>query len=326
MWVWSSGAGLWVLGLAVGTGPAEPPAVQWHWSRLPGAETCLDGGSLGRRIKKRLGRDPFGHPAALVIEGVVDRRPDGWRVRLFARAADGTSLGSRVLEAEGEDCGVLTDAVVLAAVLTIDPEALTRPPKSPEPPPTEPPAPPPPPAPAPPPFAPSRLAAAAPRTGTAAAHTSVSVGTLPRPTPGMALAVVVPVGARFAAGAGFGLWVAQRSGPVDAGLAAGWGEGCWVPFDGRFSLHLCGRLYAGALRVAIDAAPERDPIDPGQFFWAAAAPALRGGWTPVDRLRIEIDVTTPISLTRQPFQVDGSEVYRESPVALSLGLSIGLAI
>ena len=281
----------------------------------------------------------------------MDRRPDGWRVRLLAREPGGGLRGSRVLETDGDDCSVVRDAVVLAAVLIIDPEALMRPsaatdrrsaladPQSASPN-SQPSAADPQPAPADPQPAPIpadvvRVVTATPaKSGTARLWTSVNAGTLPRPTVGFGLEVQRVPAEPWEIGAGFGLWMAQQSEGVDAGLAAGWLQGCWRPVGGSevsatrssWTVSACLRGYAGALRVSVQAAPELDPVEPGQYFWAAVAPVVGTTWSPIDALQLGLEVATPVSLTRQSFRIDGAEVYRENPIAVAVGFSLGWAI
>lgn len=313
--------GLYLVGLVVSAAPPAPASVQWNWSRLPGAETCPDGGDLARQIAERLGRDPFDPTGALILEAVVDRRPTGWRVRLFVRGRGGAIRGSRVLRADGDDCSVMVEAVVLAAVLSIDPEALTRAAPPPEPARAAPaPAPPEPPA------APVPATIEADTVVATQVRTSVNVGTLPAATFGIGLAVELPLTSAFFGGAGFTLWGAQRSGPLDVGLAAGWLEGGWAPFRGPLRLAVGVRAYAGALWVAPTATPTFAPVDPGQFAWFAVAPAIRGSWSPIELLHLSLEVEMPVSVTRQPFQVDGVTVFRESPAAFQASFGIGLAI
>ena len=56
----------------------------------------------------------------------MGREQGHWLVRIHARAGDGTILGSRVLQSDGEDCSAVFSATVLALALTVDPEAVQR--------------------------------------------------------------------------------------------------------------------------------------------------------------------------------------------------------
>ncbi|MEL7371864.1 MAG: hypothetical protein AAFN74_23270 [Myxococcota bacterium] len=350
--------------------PASTTSVQWNWIRLPGAEHCPDGHTLSSRIAARLGRDPFHDPAHIVIEGLVDRYPPGWRVRLFVRDPRGSLRGERTLVAPRGDCAGIVDAAILVAVLAIEAEASahleldadaasqtelaidagsssrseleadaasqaeSRPASE------------------------ARLhispgarrvsplkPALRPRTesrlptvkvpvssdkkwpGAARLQAGLLIGTLPDPSVGFGVAVEVPVRGEVSLGAGAGFWLAQQAAFGDAGLAALWLEGCWRPFLRPLSLSVCGLGYVGALRVSVDAfSDEVEPLDPGQFLWAAIAPGARAVWFPLGPVRLGLEVTLPISLTRQAFRVDGAEVFRESPVALHAVFSIGLTI
>lgn len=111
---------------------AEPtPAVDERafalsWVRLDGAESCPARPQLAAEVGARLGRSPFSPDAEQAIEVAVSREDGRWLVRIHARASDGTVLGSRVLESDGDDCSAVFSATVLALALTVDPDAEQR--------------------------------------------------------------------------------------------------------------------------------------------------------------------------------------------------------
>jgi hypothetical protein len=110
--------------LAARTACAEgAETFRFSWARGDGAGTCPDGSALAARVTERLGRNPFSESALQSIEGNVSRRADGFHAELFVRDGSGVALGNRQLSSTGVDCAELADAVVLAVVLTIDPNA-----------------------------------------------------------------------------------------------------------------------------------------------------------------------------------------------------------
>jgi len=94
--------------------------------RLDGAESCPARPQLAAEVGARLGRSPFSPDAEQAIEVAVSREDGRWLVRIHARASDGTVLGSRVLESDGDDCSAVFSATVLALALTVDPDAEQR--------------------------------------------------------------------------------------------------------------------------------------------------------------------------------------------------------
>lgn len=98
-------------------------AVHLSWVRLPGAESCPSARALSERVVARLGRDPFAANATRFLEGTSQRQGDTFSAVLSVRDADGTLLGTRDLSSTAPTCQPLADAVALALVLTIDPNA-----------------------------------------------------------------------------------------------------------------------------------------------------------------------------------------------------------
>jgi hypothetical protein len=93
------------------------------WVRDAGAGSCLDQRSLKIAVQNRLGREPFSDDAERTIEGNVSRSARSFKVTLRVRDASGAEHGERHLELETDDCSKLSEAVVLAVALTIDPNA-----------------------------------------------------------------------------------------------------------------------------------------------------------------------------------------------------------
>ncbi len=182
------------------------------WVRDEGAEGCPAGRDFADEVARRLGRQPFDERAPRSIEIEVDRGAGDFQSRVFVRERDGSITGRRVLTSP--DCAALFSATALAVVLVIDPDALLRgdaaarqPPPRAELPATRVPI-------AVPerksmtPRAPVRSvpdpsAAASPPSGARAGGPSASLdaaltlGLLPRPTPGVGLRVVAGAGPRW---------------------------------------------------------------------------------------------------------------------------------
>jgi hypothetical protein len=272
-----------------------PTSAALHWVRAPGAERCVDGQTLARRVEDRAGRAVFTSASAAdrTIEGLVAPARQGWSVTVRVYAG-GALLGGRVLTFDAPDCAALTDAVTLVVALAIDPEgcvngrcaspaptspaltppapALPRPmpPTSPEPPPVvgRPPM--------------SLLAEAPPSsratpsraTGVWAAHGTVGVaaaGLLASPVPALGVelgwsAPVAPVTLALSLAG----WVPVRSNldlrpgaSVLQGGAAVTVSACLAPVS-RVSAFVCGGVLAAALYASgegLDATEET--IRPG---------------------------------------------------------------
>lgn len=101
---------------------AEPARLQWV--RLEGAGSCIDAAELEARVQRRLGTDPFDARATRSIEGVARRTGAVWRAQIAVRARpDDANPPLRELESAANDCESLSNAVVLAVALAVDPAA-----------------------------------------------------------------------------------------------------------------------------------------------------------------------------------------------------------
>jgi hypothetical protein len=106
------------------TAASEPRSTfRLGWARGEGADACVDERELERRVRARLGRDPFNQEAEQSIEGDISSSAGRWRVELQVRDDTGARIGRRQLDVAETDCKRLTDAIVLAVALTIDPRA-----------------------------------------------------------------------------------------------------------------------------------------------------------------------------------------------------------
>lgn len=99
-----------------------------QWVRLPGTEDCLSGDLLARKVEAKLQREVFPAPskASILIEGHVERVPEGYRAELRMSASDGKPLGSRELTSPQSSCAELSETVAVVLAVMIDPDATTR--------------------------------------------------------------------------------------------------------------------------------------------------------------------------------------------------------
>jgi hypothetical protein len=101
---------------------AEP--VRLDWVRLEGAASCIDAAELEARVTRRLGTDPFDSRASRSIEGIARRTGQVWRAQIAVRAhRNDANPPLRELESAAADCASLSNAVVLAVALAVDPAA-----------------------------------------------------------------------------------------------------------------------------------------------------------------------------------------------------------
>ena len=100
--------------------------VALHWTRAPGAESCIGPTELAQRIEARLGRavfEPAG-TAEFALEGHIQpSAAGGFEVLLALNDAKGTQLGVRELSSPVTECRALDDAVTLVVTVTLYPES-----------------------------------------------------------------------------------------------------------------------------------------------------------------------------------------------------------
>jgi hypothetical protein len=104
---------------------ADAPRHALHWTREPGAESCIDADALTTAVEARLGRPVFvrTEPPAVIVEGHVS---PSWHVAIAVRGTDGSAIGERVLDEPSVNCHALDEALVLVISLIIDPNATAR--------------------------------------------------------------------------------------------------------------------------------------------------------------------------------------------------------
>jgi hypothetical protein len=307
---------------------AEPARLEWV--RLEGAGSCIDAAQLEARVQRRLGSDPFDPRASRSIEGVVRRTAQVWRAQIAVRARPGElNPPLRQLESTAADCTSLSNAVVLAVALAVDPaaafsdaEAKTPPapvaePKAPpsEAPPSE--APPQPPL-------PTSEAALAGRTDLALVG---QLGLLPQASFGVGLGVATILTPQFELGLRARAFpeVEVDGDPAYAvGLAALTLDLCWLARPAQ-AVHVraCAGPSVGLLHAAVLAG---DRTQPGQRTSLAAELGLDAAFALTHALTFELGARAAIPLTRYRFTLEGSDeaLFVQSVVAGMAHLGLGL--
>jgi len=313
---------------------------RFSWARGDGAGSCPDGRTLASRVEASLGRNPFSDSAEQSIEGSVVRQENRYRAELRVRDAAGVARGTRELSSDGADCGELAEAVVLAVVLTIDPNAALG--GSPAPAAVAPPhAAPPPTAPAV--EAPALAACPAarcppappcPRTacpsspvlasGTVVGRALFAAGILPGIVPGAA--VFGEMGTERVRGSLGVVYLPEstKDARYGFGLTAGTLGAAFVwPVADGFELSALGELEVGALHVVVY---ELEPVRPGDQLWLAAAAGPRLGFSGLSPLRVELGASLVVPFVRPAFEVRGiaEPVFQSAPVGGFFYLGAGL--
>jgi hypothetical protein len=271
--------------------------------RLEGAGSCIDSAELESRVKRRLGNDPFDPRAARSIEGVARRAAGVWHAQIAVRAHPGDmNPPLRELESHAEDCDALSNAVVLAVALAVDPAAaLTDPPPKetpPPPPPIETPkAPPPGPI----------VAAPAGLAGRAGALAVAQVGLLPRASLGAGVTGAATLGPRFDLGLRASAFPeVQVSGDPSyaIGLAAFDLELCLVPLRAvGAEVRACAGPLVGMLHAAV---LNGDRAQPGERATVAADLGLDAAIFLTRALALELGARALLPVTRYQFKLEGS--------------------
>ncbi|HKY36842.1 MAG TPA: hypothetical protein VJN18_12930 [Polyangiaceae bacterium] len=336
--------GLSLIGSASPGEAADAQHFSWSWVRLPGAETCAAAEEIAGAVRARLGRDPFATQAERHIEGWVERSEDRWLAHLNVTGLDGALIGARQLESAEATCATLVDAVTLAVVLTIDPQASLD---------AQPPGPPKTAAGAGPDPAPAALAATPPApTPVLPAQTATAREPSPQP-PGVrepalsmtaavrALAVsgVLPR-ARAGAEAGAELELSRHVGIAaavgflpsvrtdDKRFAFGLIEASLGPCvtlvgETRTRLGLCAEAQLGAIQ-ALTYDVDVDPLPPSNHFWFAVRAGTRLNQRLVGPLGFELGVQALVPVIRHEFTLRGTDERVHQAKHLGLWASAGL--
>jgi hypothetical protein len=308
------------------------------WSRAEGTEACLSESELAARVRGRLGREPFDDRAERTIEGQVGLGPDGFIAKLVIRAPDSSVLGRRTIETRGPDCAPLGQAVTLAVVLAIDPnaplddagsdsvapaptpvtrEAEPRPVPAHIPPvlPVES-APRPPVAPVP--------ARPAPEKDRASISAGVvgALGLLPRVAPGFELEGTYPTPSGLLLGMRFLPGVKSSDGHL--GVAVTSGKLGYCHGISGVPVAACGAIEAGVTTVV---ARDLEPVSPGDYPFLAVSVGARLLLPARGLVRFELGAAAILPLYRQRFQVGAEDArdFQASAVAgvLFLGARLG---
>jgi hypothetical protein len=337
--------GLSLIGSASAGEAAEAQHFSWSWVRLPGAETCAAAEEIAGAVRARLGRDPFAVPAERRIEGWVERGDGRWLAHLNVTGLDGRSIGARQLESAEAACATLVDAVTLAVVLTIDPEASFAPqppgpPKTaegagPEPAPDTWAAPPPAPTPMVPPAQTATAREAPPPPPgvrepglamTAALRALAVEGVLPRARAGAEAGAEIELSPQFGIAAAVGFLPSVRTdnkrfafGLMEASL----GPCLTLVRETRTRLGLCAEAQLGAIQ-ALTYDFNVDPLPPTNHFWFAVRAGTRLNRRLVGPLGFELGVQALVPVIRHEFTLRGSGERVYQAKYLGLWASAGL--
>jgi len=291
---------------------AEP--VRLQWVRLDGADACIDSATLEARVQRRLGSDPFDPRASRSIEGLARRSGHVWRAQIVVRAhPNDPNPPLRALESTAADCDSLSDAVVLAVALAIDPAAAFNEAKvKAAPPPAETPKEPSPPS------APTPTPTLENLAGRADLSLAAQAGLLPRPALGVALGAGVRLTRRFE----FGLQ-AQTFPEVEVdgdpsyavGLSALTLELCGVAQPAKIvDLRACAGPSLGLLHASV---LEGERTQPGERTSFAANLGVDAAFALTPVLAIRLGARAVVSATRYRFTVEGTRepLFVQSAIA-----------
>jgi hypothetical protein len=310
------------------------------WVRTEGADACIASKPLAERVERILGRTVFvsASDAELAIEGRVERRaspispgasgapgpPGGWRAVLRVADANGTVVGTREIEVDGEDCHALDDSVAFVVAVMIDPDADRRPkPTAPT-------------TPVAPPVAPSvapqrwQLHVSGGAEAALGLLPSIAMGPLAR------LRIGAPVWAAEISGTYLvpqtqGVEVQGAHAEVEWSLAFAGAALCprfFATADGALSLVACAGVDAGSFRSRgsgfLLTSDSTDAI-------VLARAGLRGEWRFARRFFAALEPRAAVPLARERYEytdASGASVplFRMAAVAGALNLTLGVAL
>jgi hypothetical protein len=299
--------------LALATIAASDASAQRHASFAleRGAETCPDEAAIADRVRERLGYDPFVDWPDIGIEVEVGAAEGGFRATIAVRDTGGR-IGERVIEAPS--CEEISDDIVLAVSIAIDPELTMGGPAPPDPAP-EPPAPEPPPPPEPP------APAEEPVAGTVLLGVTGGLGT----TPGFAIGGRIEGGVRwssFSLAAGATVRIpssrALDDGEVEGSLVTGDVAACgWLA-----SLYGCGLVSAGAFLGSASGFPGSRSAEAG-YAALGLRLGVEGALARYLVFRAQVDLVAPLVSTS--LLVGPERVWEMTPVSVELSLAFGLS-
>ncbi|MFL5304279.1 MAG: hypothetical protein ACJ8F1_03660 [Polyangia bacterium] len=293
--------------------------VRLHLVRLPGTGPCIDAATLEARVRERLGSDPFDARASRAVEAVIRRSGDAWTAEIAVRAHPrDLQPPSRELKSQSADCAVLSESVVLAVALAIDPaaafSAAPRPaaalatPSSPP------------------------VVQAAPPPGRAAAGRAelamvAQAGLLPRASLGAGVGAAAALGERLEIAVRAQIFPAVEvagNTPFTVGLARGDVRACVrLRRLGRVDAHACGGPSLGLLDAALLSG---DRAQPGQRAWVAAAAALEATVALAGAVAVRVGFEGVLPLTRYRFTIAGSDATLFRQLALAATADVGVQV
>jgi hypothetical protein len=314
-----------VVSLAAGRAHADARGVRLDFARGEGAGDCPDRTALERAVADQLGRDPFGAPHRLAIEGIVVRQGDELVATFLLRALDGEPLGRREIRARG-DCTSLTRAMELALVLAIDELAPAEvraevaepvPPEAPAAPES------------------ARIETVPPVREARAESVSVdglvslsallSIGVLPRPAIGIGLGAGIEVSRRWVAELAIAYFPTVEVETAGSRYSFGWtsfsgSAGVSIELD-RFALAVLGGIEVGVLDGF---ALERPSRDAGSHATVAPFLALRLRFHLLEQLAIEAGGRGTVALVAHEYLTRGSERAIHQLSAIGFSTFLGL--
>ncbi|HEY0251502.1 MAG TPA: hypothetical protein VGC41_08240 [Kofleriaceae bacterium] len=119
-----------IIACCVATTLAHADGAALSWTRLPGAEKCIDAPELARSVEARIG-EVLVTPAhaSLSIEGrIAQRSGGGWRAVVAVAHPGQPATNQRAIETSRSDCRVLDASLALVVALLVDPVRAPPPP------------------------------------------------------------------------------------------------------------------------------------------------------------------------------------------------------
>jgi len=295
--------------------------VRLEWVRLEGAGSCIDAAQLEASVRRRLGLDPFDPRASRSIEGVARRAGSVWRVQIAVRAHPrDTNPPLRELESGAADCESLSNAVVLAVALAIDPTAAFSDAAAP---PTAPPRP----VEAPQEPAPAPAASRGSLAGRSDLSLAAQVGLLPKPSLGVTLGAGLALTPRFELGLRAQAFpeVEVTGDPSYAvGLAELGPELCGVARPAKaVDLRACAGPSLGLLHAAV---LHGERSQPGERALLAVELGLDAAFALTPSLTFQLGARAVAPVTRYRFTLEGSSdpLFTQSVVAAMAHLGLEL--
>lgn len=304
---------------AQGSAQSRVAEVELTWAREARAESCADQSTLESAVVRRLGRDPFGTPGALLVEGHAYRDGARYRARLALRGPSGELLGVRAFESDATSCESLLQATGLAIALAVDENTSSGlesmravPGAAPAPQLRE---------------AQEQRATQGAARGFVDARASLGYGLLPGLAPGLALGSELSLHPRLNLNVELHYFPERELRTMNARFAFGLTAGslglCVETLrDVRVGLALCASAQLGAIHATVF---DVRPLTPGDRFWAGAVIKAQL-YVPLGALRISLAALGTVPITRERFLAAGADdpIFRQKPVAVGGELGLGV--